>query len=268
MKNFHISAPAVMGILNVTPDSFYDGGKYQTEDEMRRRIEEMIRDGARIIDVGGESSRPGSLPVITEEEIKRISHVVPMVKRYPDVLFSIDTWKPEVAEFAINHGFSMINDITGGGESGEMFKIAAKSDVMMVIMHMQGVPETMQENPKYSDVMSDIVQFFTNQIGLAKSKGVPDDHIILDPGIGFGKRKMDNFKIINSIPKLKEAGYPILIGVSRKSFLCIEDDLPEDRLGASIAAMIVSVMRGSDIIRVHDVRQTVKALNILDQFDL
>ncbi|NQU68736.1 MAG: dihydropteroate synthase [Candidatus Marinimicrobia bacterium] len=267
MKPFKLSVPAVMGILNITPDSFYDGGRYQTEKEISTQIDVMVSYGAQMIDIGAESSRPGSTPVSAADEINRISSVIPVISKYQDVYFSIDTWKVEVAEFALKNGFRMLNDITGGGSNGHMFNLSKEYDVPVIIMHMLGKPEMMQQNPKYLDLIPELIQFFSLRIEMAKSLGVSDKNIILDPGIGFGKSVQDNFEIINSIDRFAQLGYPVLIGASRKSFLRVQDDYPKDRLGASITTAIIAVRNGASIVRVHDVSQTVKSLFIYNKFN-
>ncbi len=251
-----------MGILNITPDSFYDGGMYADEENIRRRISEFVNAGARIIDVGGESSRPGSERVTAEEELARIKLVLPLVRQFREVIFSIDTYKPEVAEFALANGFGMINDITGGGD-GTMFEIAASHGVPMVIMHMKGSPETMQKNPRYGNVVEEIIIWFRRRIDAALSAGLSEKHIILDPGIGFGKTVEHNDAIVRAVHQFSSLGYPVLIGASRKSFLSLDGDSPKDRLAASLVVLTISLMGGAHILRVHDVAESVKALRIL-----
>ena len=266
MPVFKFPNPFIMGILNITPDSFYDGGKYENSDEISLQVEKLVSEGAHIIDVGAESTRPGSKKISYEVEIDRLTKVVTVIGKFPNIYFSIDTSKTQVAEFALSNGFNMINDITGGGTKGEMFKIAAKYNVPIVIMHMLGTPETMQNNPEYNDLVIDLISYFKSRIKLAKSIGLSEKNIIIDPGIGFGKHLEDNFEIINSLDRFVELGYPVHIGASRKSFLRVDDDMPSDRLGASISAAIASVKNGASIVRVHDVAQTIKSLFITNKF--
>ncbi|MBC8214070.1 MAG: dihydropteroate synthase [Candidatus Marinimicrobia bacterium] len=258
------SRTKVMGILNLTPDSFYDGGKYSI-DNVNQHIKDMIQCGADIIDVGAESSRPGANPISFDEEISRLDPVFELLSSY-NILFSIDTNKPEVARIAIQKGFDIINDITGGGESGGMFKVAAEFNVPIIIMHMLGNPLTMQNKPIYDDVIDDIKKYFCHQIKLAQLFGVKDKNIILDPGIGFGKDMSDNIEIVNRLQEIKSLGYSVLIGTSRKSFLQLDDDKPIDRLPASISSMTLAITNGADIVRVHDVKESCKSTRITDRF--
>jgi len=254
--------PVIMGILNATPDSFFDGGAIDGQGGLIHRIEQMIMEGADIIDVGAESTRPGAAPVSFEEEIQRLQPVLNYVKN-SSVSFSIDTYKPEVAQIALDHGFSMINDITGGGKDGKMLALAADYKVPIVIMHMLGEPRTMQSDPSYSNVMASLISFFKDRIELAKSLGVKDEQIILDPGIGFGKRIQDNDRIIRELEVLSILDFPILLGASRKSFLSIDEDGPADRLAASISILTLAVERGVQMLRVHDVMQSKKCAKLL-----
>ncbi len=251
-----------MGILNLTPDSFYDGGRYLNTQRIAKRIEEMVEEGADIIDIGAESSRPGSGRVPLDVEIERLLPVFERISDF-DVQFSIDTHKPEVAQIALEHGFHIINDIYGGGQNGEMFRIAARFQVPIIIMHMRGTPETMQVNPEYYDVIFTLMKYFNERIEAAKLAGLQDDQILIDPGIGFGKRIEDNDQIIWHLEKFKMLGYPIVIGASRKSFLSTDKDPPKSRLAASIAAAAMAMERGADIIRVHDVRDSVKCTKFM-----
>ncbi len=251
-----------MGILNLTPDSFYDGGVYSKAEQVRARVLQMVNDGVDIIDVGGESSRPGAEEVNVREELERLSHVFDLVREL-EIPFSVDTYKPETARIALKNGFTLLNDITGGGENGEMFELAAEYNVSIIIMHMAGTPRTMQQNPHYDDIIETLLTYFNERVALAKTKGLKDDQIILDPGIGFGKRVRDNDDILLRLQELVGLGYPLLIGASRKSFLSVAGDQPAERLATSIAALTIAVSKGANIIRVHDVKESVKCVKFM-----
>jgi dihydropteroate synthase len=255
---------SLMGILNVTPDSFYDGGQFQNKNDISRRIEEMIVSGVDIIDVGAESSRPYAKSISLEEELSRLDVVFSLVSKFRDrVHFSIDTRKSTVAREALNAGFVMINDISGGQDE-EMFEISHNFKTPIVLMHMQGNPENMQDSPSYDNVIDEIITFFNNQITIAKQHGLEDKQIILDPGIGFGKTREDNYHIIQNLDAFIDLDYPILIGVSRKSFLSSIHSA-DDRLPESLAVMTMATAKGSKIVRVHDVKESFKALQITNQ---
>jgi dihydropteroate synthase len=256
----------IMGILNLTPDSFYDGGEYLDNSSVRNHLEAMVNSGADIIDVGAESSKPGSESISLDEEFERINLIIPFLSSFNDTVFSIDTQKPEIADYALHNGFSIVNDITGGDKL--MYQIVSNHDSEIVIMHMKGTPETMQLNPHYDDVIEDINQYFENKISIAEGVGLLKSSIILDPGIGFGKSIDDNYKIINNLLEFKHFDLPILIGTSRKSFLQFNDDRAESRLTGSIVSMIMSVANGVNIVRVHDVKETVKAIEIYNRFEM
>ena len=224
----------------------------------------MIQYGADIIDVGAESSRPGAEPVSYAEELLRLEPVFKVVSKF-DVLFSIDTYKPRIAQTAIDNGFHIVNDITGGGKSGKMFSIASENNIPIVIMHMLGNPMTMQNKPIYANVIDSIIDYFKQRIKLAKSFGVEDYNIILDPGIGFGKTKSDNDEILMKLSLIKSLGYSVLIGTSRKSFLKLDNDEPKDRLPASISSMTLAIANGADIVRAHDVKESYQSIRITDR---
>lgn len=254
----------VMGILNLSPDSFYAGSSYSDIEKAVNRAHEMVGQGADIIDVGGESTRPGSEPLTTEEEIKR---VIPVVEKLLDeikVPISVDTYKVEVAERALEIGAHIINDIYGLRTEG-MAELISKYDVPVVIMHMQGTPKDMQKNPQYKYVIKEIISFLKERAKFAEKSGIKSDKIIIDPGIGFGKTTGHNLKIIKNLGKFKSLGYPILIGVSRKSFIGNILNLgPEERLEGTLAAISISIMNGANILRVHDVKEAVRASRIAD----
>ena len=217
-----------------------------------------------IIDIGCESSRPGANPLPEKDELDRLAGFLYYITKIEKTL-SIDTYKPAVARFALENGFNMINDINGGGENGEMFEIAAEYDCPIVVMHMKGRPSNMQDEPFYDDIIEELLYYFEMKLNLAKAIGLDDEQIILDPGIGFGKRINDNDVILNRISDLKQFGYPILIGLSRKSFLCTDDDSAEDRLPATLGATAIAINNGADIIRVHDVDETYKMTAVISR---
>lgn len=260
--------PAVMGILNVTPDSFYDGGRYVFIDRALERAESMIKDGAAIVDVGGESTRPGSLPVDAAEESKRILPVISGLK-FKDVLVSVDTYKAEVAEKAIAVGAHIVNDISGTTFDPRMKEVVKKSAAGVVIMHIQGTPFDMQKNPSYHDVVADVCGRLGALTESLVSYGIKRDSIIVDPGFGFGKTAAHNMEMLANLERFKTLGFPLLIGLSRKSFLGHYTGLanPEDRLAPSIAAGVLAALKGADILRVHDVAETAHALKLLSAFD-
>lgn len=246
--------------MNVTPDSFYAGTRIETN----QSINYTLYQHADIVDIGFESSRPGANPLSEKDELNKLFDFLGNVANFEQTL-SIDTYKPHVAKTALENGFNMINDIMGGGENGEMLEIAALFKSQIVLMHMKGSPAIMQNRPFYDDVMDDLLLFFENKLKLAKDIGVNDNQIILDPGIGFGKNIMDNDTIINRINQLKKLGFPILIGLSRKSFLSIDEDGAEDRLPATLGVTALAVQNGADIIRTHDVKDTYKVLSVISR---
>lgn len=253
----------VMGILNVTPDSFSDGGRFLDCKVAVKQAEKMVGDGADIIDVGGESTRPGSKPVAVEEELTR---VVPVIKALSgiDTAISIDTYKPEVAFKAVEAGACMLNDINALRTKG-MAEFAAGHGIPVVLMHMQGTPRVMQKNPSYGDVVKDINRFFEERIAFALQKGVSRENIIIDPGIGFGKTLEHNLEIIRRLADFRRHGCPILVGPSRKSFIGQVLDLPTgERLEGTLAAVTACIAGGADMVRVHDVKEAVRASRLAD----
>ena len=256
----------IMGIVNITPDSFSDGGKYNTLESAFDHSLKLVEEGADIIDVGGESSRPGSSSITLNEELDRTLPLIIKIRtNFPDIIVSIDTTKSKVAEQAILSGANIINDISGLSNDKNMVKVASKYNVPVVIMHMQRNPKTMQNNPSYSDLIGQIKLFFEDQIQLATNTGIQKDRIILDPGIGFGKSFEDNFKLINQLDKFCKLGFPILIGPSRKSFigLALNEGI-KNRLEGTAAAVTSGIIRGARIVRVHDVKQIKKVVKITD----
>ena len=255
--------PLLMGILNVTPDSFSDGGKFNTLEKAVLQGLKMADDGADIIDVGGESTRPGSQPVEVSEEIKRVVPVIKNLKKRISIPISVDTYKSEVARAAIDAGAEIINDITALNGDKKMGELAAKNKVTVVLMHMQGSPATMQLKPKYKNVVQEIILFLKDRIEKAKEYGIKDDRIVIDPGIGFGKTVEHNLKIIKNLKEFAILKKQILIGPSRKSFIGKILDLDaSQRCEGSAAAISMSVANGANIVRVHDIKEMKRVVEI------
>ncbi|MEX2116871.1 MAG: dihydropteroate synthase [Bacteroidota bacterium] len=256
------SRPFVMGILNVTPDSFSDGGRFVSPQDAIRHGIQLARDGADFLDVGGESTRPGSNPVSVEEELRRVIPVISELSRSVGIPISVDTYKSEVAHDALSAGASIVNDVTGLTFDRRMPSVIADHKATAIVMHMKGTPKTMQENPHYDDLLGEVKEFLEKSAGTARAFGI--QQIIVDPGIGFGKTLSHNLELMKRLPELVSLGHPILVGPSRKSFIgTILDAPPDQRLEGSIAASIICVMKGASIVRVHNVRETVRALKIL-----
>lgn len=253
----------VMGILNVTPDSFSDGGEFFERDKAVDRAVRMEKNGADIVDIGGESTRPGAEEVPLEEELSRTVPVIEEIRKSTDVPISIDTYKSEVADKALDAGADIINDISALRFDPDLGRVAGERDVPLVLMHMQGTPRTMQENPTYDDPVNEIVEFLQNRVDKAKELGVDGEKIIVDPGIGFGKRLQDNYEILRRLEEFGDMEHPLLLGTSRKSFIGDTLGLPtEERLEGTIASNVVGVIRGADILRVHDVKEVHRAKEI------
>lgn len=254
-----------MGVLNVTPDSFSDGGHYYSLQAAVDRAHEMAAEGADIIDIGGESSRPGSLPVPLEEERRRVMPVIERLAGNLDVPLSIDTRRSPIAREALDMGVSMVNDISGLRDDARMGALVAGTGCHVVIMHMKGTPKDMQINPTYGDLMGELLSFFSERVDYATACGIGREKIILDPGIGFGKRVKDNFAILKNLGQIADLGYPVLVGPSRKSFIGITLDLPvEERLEGTAAAVTAAVLNGARMVRVHDVKQMKRVATIAD----
>ncbi len=257
--------PIIMGVVNVTTDSFYDGGRYFDFDAAYKRALQLISEGAAIIDIGGMSTRPGSVAPDIDEELKRTIPLIKKIKAQSDVLISIDTYRSKVAQQAIDAGADIINDISGLVLDNEMIKVAASNNVSIVIMHMKGTPKDMQLNPVYEDLIEEIFSFFYTQVNLALEAGIAKDKIIIDPGLGFGKTVKDNYIILKKIDDFKSLNQPLMIGASRKSFIGKVLELPTDeRLEGSIAAASYCAQKKIDILRVHDVKETIRAVKVIN----
>ncbi len=251
-----------MGILNVTPDSFSDGGRFAGRDSALRQAEAMSRDGAAIIDVGGESTRPGATDVSEQEELDRVLPVIEAVVDAVDVPVSIDTSKPAVMRAAVGAGAAMINDIRALREDGAL-EAAVELQRPVCLMHMQGQPRTMQRQPGYGDVVAEVAEFLAERVRACAAAGLAEDKIIVDPGFGFGKTPRHNIELLANLRQLRSVGRPILVGLSRKSTLGeLTGRDVGDRLPASIAAAVFAVVEGAQIVRVHDVRETVDAMRV------
>ena len=254
----------IMGIVNTTPDSFSDGGKNNSANKAIDRAYHLLENGADIIDIGGESSRPGAKPVSPAEEIKRISPLLIELAKNTDSTISIDTYKSSTAIYALDNGAHLINDISGMTHDKKMVNIISRYKVPIVIMHMKGTPKTMQQNPTYDNIINEISNFLVKQANIAINAGVSNEKIIIDPGIGFGKTLNDNYKIIAKLIQISKLGFPVLVGPSRKSFIGETLDEPiDERLEGSFVSAALCYKNGAKIVRVHDVEQTKKSLLIV-----
>ena len=254
----------VMGILNVTPDSFYDGGWHFDLVSTQKRVEEMIAEGAEIIDIGGASTRPGSKPVSIEEELERVIPAIEFIRKISDIPISIDTQKAEVARKAVEAGACAVNDI-GGLRNNDMVSTIAELQIPVIIMHMQGTPENMQKNPQYDDTVQDIKDWLEERIKAAEMVGIKRSNVIVDPGIGFGKNLKHNLEILGGLSELKDMAGGVLLGASRKSFIgFLTGAKDSDRLTGSLAAAMMGATAGVDLVRVHDVKETRKAIDTIN----
>lgn len=260
-----LSSPKVMGILNITPDSFYDGGKYKNESDILKQVEKMLVEGATFIDVGAYSSRPGAAHISEQEELQRIVPVVKLlVNHFPEILISIDTFRSKIAETTIKLGAAMINDISGGKMDTNMFATVGKLKVPYIIMHMLGTPQTMQQNPSYKDVVTEIISFFAEQ--LFKLRNLQVNDIIIDVGFGFGKTIDHNYEILQNLALFKNLDVPILTGVSRKSMLHkVLNINAKEALNATTVANTIALLNGTNILRVHDVKEAIEAIKIVER---
>lgn len=258
-----LNRPHVMGIVNVTPDSFSDGGKFSSTDMAVEHALKLIAEGADILDVGGESTRPGAHPVSLDEELSRVIPVIETLSKLTTVPISIDTYKPEVMRQAIVAGADIVNDVRALQEPGAL-DVVAKSQAGVCLMHMQGTPQTMQLEPHYEDVVAEVKQFLIDRMNIAIRHGIVKNRILIDPGFGFGKTRAHNISLIQHLDALNVIDQPLLVGLSRKSVLgAITGGDEGQRLYASIAASVISAMKGAKILRVHDVKATVDALKVV-----
>lgn len=249
----------IMGILNVTPDSFSDGGKFNEVEEAVKHARKLVEDGADIIDIGGESTRPGALYVSEEEEIERVVPIIKAIKKELDVIISIDTYKSKTAEAAIKAGADIINDVWGFKKDKEMAKVAAKYDVPSILMHNR-------EDKPYNNLMEEVLEDLKESINLALEAGLKKENIILDPGIGFAKTYEENLIVMNNVDRLKELGYPVLLGTSRKSMIGLTLNLPvNDRVEGTLTTTVIGIMKGCEFVRVHDVLENKRAAVMADK---
>jgi len=261
--SYDLNRPLVMGILNITPDSFSDGGQYLDFNQALKRAETMIEEGTDIIDIGGESTRPGSDPVSADEELKRIAPIIKALKKNSNIVISVDTYKPEVMEQVIDMGIAMINDVFALQQPGAI-DVIKKSNVAICLMHMQGTPKTMQLNPTYQDVVNEVKSFLDDRTQSLIAEGIDSERIILDPGFGFGKTFEHNITLLQNLESFQSLEIPLLVGLSRKSFIrkILSGD-HDDHLSGSISAAILSILKGAKIVRVHDVKETQSAIKIM-----
>ena len=266
-KLIDLSSPKVMGILNITPDSFFDGGKFNSDATILKHTEKMLKEGATFIDVGGYSSRPNAQHISEEEELKRVIPVVELlIKKFPEVCISIDTFRSNVAAKCVNIGACMINDISAGSMDAKMFSTVAKLQVPYIIMHMQGTPQTMQKSPKHDDIVFEVIHYFSKKINELHALNVND--IIIDVGFGFGKTREQNYELLKNLSLLKNLEVPILTGVSRKSMLYkLLDITPVSALNATTVANTIALLNGTNILRVHDVKEAIEAIIIVNALE-
>lgn len=263
-RELDMARSQVMGILNVTPDSFSDGGQYNTVDMAVQRARQMVTDGAAFVDVGGESTRPGAAPVSEQEELDRVCPVVEAIARDVDAVISVDTSTPSVMREAARLGAGLINDVRALERDGA---VAAATDtgLPVCLMHMKGAPGTMQANPEYRHVVRDVATYLMDRVRVCESAGIPAENILLDPGFGFGKTLEHNLQLLAALEQLKVLGYPLLVGMSRKTMLGhITGREVGERLPASLAAATIAALKGASVIRVHDVRETVDAVKVVE----
>jgi dihydropteroate synthase len=262
-RQLSLEHPVVMGILNVTPDSFSDGGKHSRLDDALRQAETMLNEGALILDIGGESTRPGAVDVTEQEELERVIPVITALRERFDCVLSVDTSKAAVMSAAIQAGADMINDVRALLEPGAL-DVAAASQVPVCLMHMQGAPRSMQHKPHYDDVVAQVKQFLLQRAQACEQAGIGKERIILDPGFGFGKSLQHNYLLLAQLKPLVDSGYPLLAGMSRKSMIGQLLNVPvNERLAGSIACATIAALQGARIIRVHDVKETVQAVRVV-----
>ena len=263
-KSLDLSAPQVMGIVNVTPDSFSDGGQFFSADKALAQARRLVADGAAIIDIGGESTRPGSEPVPAEEEIRRVLPAIEAISAELDVAISIDTMKAEVMRAAVGAGAGIINDVNALRGEGAL-TTAAELNVPVCLMHMQGTPQSMQKSPHYDDVITEVIEFLQQRIEASEQAGIHPHNLILDPGFGFGKKARHNLRLMKHLSRLTALGYPVLVGVSRKSIIgAMLNANVDERLAGSLSLASIAVWQGAKIIRSHDVKETVQAVKLAD----
>jgi dihydropteroate synthase len=265
-KIITLDKPLVMGILNLTPDSFFDGGRYQEQDQFISHSEKMLEEGADILDLGAVSTRPGAAEVSEREELKRLIPALQiLVKRFPQTIFSVDTYRSNVAKVAADNGAGIINDISGGNLDNHMFETIATLNTPYVLMHMKGEPSNMQQNPVYQNVVAEVSEFFESGIGKLKELGF--SQVILDPGFGFGKTIPHNYALLRHLDQLRKFGFPVLVGISRKSMINkLLDIKSNDALHATGVLNTIALLGGADILRVHDVKEAIQVIKVVNAF--
>ena len=262
-KLINLSTPKIMGILNITPDSFYDGGKFRTKEQILKKTGQMIEEGASMIDVGACSTRPGAEVISPEEEIKRLGTALEAIRTdFPDVIISVDTFRSQVAFIAVkDYEVDIINDISAGAADENMLITIAELNVPYVMMHIKGTPKNMQNNPTYDNVVEEIVKYFSEKVQKAKLSGICD--IIIDPGFGFGKTLEHNFQILNQLDIFKLFELPVLVGLSRKSMIYKAlDTTPKEALNGTTVLNTIAIMKGANILRVHDVKEAIETIKL------
>lgn len=266
-KLLDLSKPQIMGIINLSPDSFFDGGKYTNQNEVLKLVEKMLEEGADLLDLGGQSTRPGSQRINAEIELQRLlPYIESILKHFPESILSIDTYHSEVAKHAIYQGASIINDISGGTMDERMFETIAELRVPYIMMHIQGRPETMQQNPTYENITLEVLDYFTLKTNQLKKLGISD--IIIDPGFGFGKNVEHNYQLLAEMHHLSILGYPILAGISRKSMICkVLEIKAMDALNGTTALHMLALQKGAKILRVHDVKEAKECVKIWNEFE-
>ena len=262
-KELTFEVPRIMGILNITPDSFYDGGRYSTLDKAIERVEQMLVEGADLIDIGAVSTRPGSKGITSHEEAEKLIPVLQMIRRvFPTTIISVDTYNADTAKQAIEHGADIINDISGGTFDRDMIPLISKHDVGFIIMHIQGTPENMQKDPQYGDVVYEVREFLFDQARKTSQAGNPN--VIIDPGFGFGKTLEQNYKMLHELHLFHEGGWPVMAGLSRKSMINrLLGITPEEALNGTTVLNTLAIMKGADILRVHDVNEAREVVEII-----
>jgi dihydropteroate synthase len=260
--------PIVMGILNVTPDSFFDGGRYTTEKQILSKVQEMVHEGARMIDLGGASSRPGAPQITAQQESERVLPALKTIrKEFPQLFISVDTFRSELARISVQEGADLINDISGGSLDDAMFKTIAELKVPYIMMHMKGNPQTMSKHAEYQNLVKEIIDYFHAKIDTLHQLGVKD--IVIDPGFGFAKTREHNFELLNRLDLLKILEKPILVGLSRKSMIWKTLEIsPDDALNGTTVLNTIALIKGASILRVHDVKQAIETIQLIDTLKL
>lgn len=261
-----VDKPLVMGIINATPDSFYSGSRYEGTDRILHQAEQMLNEGATILDIGGQSTRPGSEKLNPDEELKRVIQPIAAIhQQFPEAIISIDTYYSQVAKEAVNAGASIINDISAGSMDNQMIHTVAELEVPYILMHMQGTPQSMQLNPKYQNVVSEVLDFFIEKVNVLRNSGIKD--IIIDPGFGFGKTITHNFSLLKNLSVFNILELPLLLGISRKSTIYKTlETTAEESLNGTTVLNTIGLMNGANILRVHDVKEAVEAIKLFEVY--